>query len=736
MLRRILSCCVAALLLFPLLPALADGPLTLSYDDTPLSVRSQCLYQGELLALAEGGLYALAPGDSAPRRIADAAALPGSPWLVAGGDRLYGFYNDACLLEPLTLQDGTITRGEGLRLQNAAFEDPDDEAIQPEHIVLADDVLYALYRPQSMGGYKTRMVAWRLADGQLLELKAPEHLQAIAAYRDGLLLGLHMDAWAAANAPDPAARQPGLIAFDPLSGSAETLGKLEQPLAEYEAAFAWDTAADALLYLSDSKLYRRDASGAEALCAHLPRGFFFEGVGDRLVPLPDDRCAVLAIDSAVIYPTVPLAKDTRVLTLYGNPPDFQTNQKALKAIPGVPVSQVDTIWQDTAMLLGQMVSTGAADYDVMFLTSERDELARLIDKGYLMDLSGSPAIRAHLDRCDPLFQQQARRGDAVYLVPVHTENLQLMARPALFEQTGLSIPATFEDVCRLLTAWADDKADRFQGINALGNWNEPLSGLYQLALRMNAAALAKEGAPMAFDTPLLRRLIGMAQGLDIASLNKPEGDYAWYHMPSLLSETIASLGTLTMYNAGAPEEHIQPVHLQADSDTPPVVPVRAGYIALSTRSQSPDAALRFVEGYIAALSPFMRIKLYPDENEPINPPGIEDILARLQAEEDALAGQLKTAGEDDRHALEQQLNEAKQRRLSQEAMRYSVSPEEIALYRHMMQHAVIEDRTFSLLTDHPELAQLFSRFREGQISLDQFISEADGKLRLMRLEDE
>ena len=41
-----------------------------------------------------------------------------------------------------------------------------------------------------------------------------------------------------------------------------------------------------------------------------------------------------------------------------------------------------------------------------------------------------------------------------------------------------------------------------------------------------------------------------------------------------------------------------------------------------------------------------------------------------------------------------------------------------------------------LLTDHPELAQLFSRFREGQISLDQFISEADGKLRLMRLEDE
>ncbi|HHX22332.1 MAG TPA: hypothetical protein GX722_11130 [Clostridiales bacterium] len=51
-----------------------------------------------------------------------------------------------------------------------------------------------------------------------------------------------------------------------------------------------------------------------------------------------------------------------------------------------------------------------------------------------------------------------------------------------------------------------------------------------------------------------------------------------------------------------------------------------------------------------------------------------------------------------------------------------------------MQHALIENRDMHLILTGSEFTSLMARWQQGQMPLDQYLREAEGKLRLMRLE--
>lgn len=738
--KSIIAFCLAGILLLTAGSALAQGPagtgfpLTITDEDgKALGVRSQCAYQGKLLLLTDrGGLVAHEPASGTTQPLLPEGSLSQVSWLLSEGDSLWGYSDGSRQLLPLSPQSGLLPAASHppLTLASQGQEDPLDEYSLPEHMVIDAGRLYALYRPQSMNGYKTRLLAWNLEDGSALPLIQPEHLQAVTSYREGRLLGLVMDAWTAANTGDPKARQAELVAFDPLTGQQTILGKTEQPIPEHPCAFTWNPDNDTVYYLSDRKLFARDAGGREALCSYLNNDFFVEGSGDWLVPLKGALCAALSMGQSTLH-RMEAAQQDLPLSLYSQYQKNKTHFEALKNIQGTAVSYVDRDW-DREDHLAQLLQAGGPD--VLFLESHLDELQRMVDRGYLMDLSASPVINSHLARCYPFLQQEGLRGEGVYLVPVSLEIITLTAKPALFAQLGLNMPATFTELLKFLNQWAREWAEEHPNLLALTTEN-PRETMQRAAMLQALSSLVVGGAPLQFDTPLMRELLAATQAMDTDSLNKAADDYSWMHLPSLMMYTNYSLPSFTTSMVDGPLEYQEPLVLQPVMGVAGGLPVRLHCLAINARTKNPEAALKYAEAYVANLPDEVKIMLYPGENTSLQPPGMEERILAMQEHEQTLTAQISQAEGAQRSQLEEELQALQARLASQLPQRYTVSPEVIATYREHMARAFVQNRQLTRLLEDSEFHQLFRRWQQGQISLDIYLKEADSKLRLMQLEE-
>lgn len=701
----------------------AAAPAVITLPEKQI-VCSQCLYQGRVWMLSgTGEMYAWSPEEGLQP---EQAAVPRGygQWLVAQGDVLYCMDTTRFVLRPLRDANGAVKDAAPLTLEPVEFTDPADDYTMPQQMLLRDDTLYILYRPQSLRGYGTRLAAWDITTGKQKEVAPPRHLQAIAAHPNGLL-GMVMDAEKYAMTGDKALARPALVLFG--AGSEQEISRLQQPVEPHIATLAVNSQGD-VLYVSDSKIYRHTPGGDEQLAAYLSNAWFMEGSGDWLVPV-GEQVSVLAMDTVTVVSAVQ-GVSAQPLTLYGLQNRDNAHFKALEQLPGVPVNYIDSSWGDDT-LLAQLLASSAGALDVLYVDSRMADTRRLVDKGYCLDISESPIIREHVARCYPFLQAEAVRGEGIFLVPVCLDAGVLQTKPERFAKLELDAPRTFQDFCGFLQHWADEAPD--SAILPIP-WSRPLRAVQQEALMTAHAALARQGEPFSFEAPLVRELLSMTEGLNLQALEWDSEDYSKYHQPNMMQKTNLSLSYLTMSAMDDPDDRAELLALAPDERTPPGFPLQVGWLAVYGKPGREQDAIRYIEGYITALSKETRIMLYPDENTPLQPQGIEDAIQRLTAEVAGLEKQLETAQGEARATLTSQLADKRDILSSQIEQRYYVSPEVIAQYRDVMQHALIENRDMHLILTGSEFTSLMARWQQGQMPLDQYLREAEGKLRLMRLE--
>lgn len=708
-------------------------------DGEVLLVSSQCVFQDELMLLTyRDGLYALTPKTGLLRRVLEPQTLPASAMLVADHDRLFALNTADHVLYPLNISGGPGNASAPIPLNGNPFEDPGDAGSQPEQVMIDKGLLYALYRPPSLNGYKTRLLAWRLADGEPVPVRAPGNLQAVSRGYGTNLTGLVMDAWTAANTCDEQARLPFFVMFDPETGDETARHRLQQPITEHSLAFAFDPETGMMLYTSGNALYRMETDSEagkpsqEVLCAHLPHALFMEGTGDRLVPMGEGLAAVLSMDEVTVYATKPL-RNARPLIIHALPAANSAHFSALNSIPGVGVIYTEKVWGDENHLAAQLISGEGPD--LMFIQSDWEEVARLVDKGYCMDLGGSAVIRRHLDSSYPILQDEARRGDGIYLLPVSLDAMVLAANTALLREYGLEAPHTYEDLCLLLETWADKYAETENGVQALAAAS-PRDEMLNLARQMALSSQAVKQETPRFDTPLMRRLLLRAQALRIDKLDRPTGDKSWYHLPSLLSFTSFNPGMFTRFATDNPGAQMLPLTLSPEEGTMAGLPCSVGWLAISANTRNPEAALRYAESYLEALDAETRIRLYPGENTPLQASGMEERLQAMRAREADLSAMARNTSGAQKSTLEEELALLRRNIQVEESQRWLVSPEVIARYREAMRQAFVYNRSLAIIFESGDFQRPFRRWVEGQISLDEYIREADSKLRLMRMEDE
>ena len=234
--------CVVLMCLAMMLGAVAEGGAPAQPMDTEgksLGVVSQCLYQGELLVLGKHGLYLYAPATGGTRAGARRGDLPMVHAVASDGERAIGVSLTDFVVQRLDVDAGVVAGAQLVQLSRDPVAEEEERGLLPEHLELMGNTMYALYRPNSLNGYGTHLVAWDVDSGQAVAVQTPDNVQAIAAYRDGLLLAIQKDEKAEAFArPEKQQPAPRLIKLYPDENTPLQPKGIEARIVEREGIFA------------------------------------------------------------------------------------------------------------------------------------------------------------------------------------------------------------------------------------------------------------------------------------------------------------------------------------------------------------------------------------------------------------------------------------------------------------------------------------------------------------------
>ena len=734
-------------------------------------VQSAAWYKGQVL-LSGNSIYAYRPGDE---ELTTVQAFGDKEWneqypgvynmmLVADGDSLYGVDIDSDTLYPVILHEDNkgIALGEGVKLDMSPLVNMEfgDEGYKerPQQMLFFGGRLYMVMRSYGPKGAEGKLISYDAAAGGKPTEHKTEYVAQLSPYKDGKLLALVMDENDAWDAKTNQMKPPTLAVYDPAADALTELGTAGVPYRSEGMGILYDAADDSVYLTGKDEVYRWTQSGGPQVCAYLPPTNYGGALSGRLMMVAPGRLAVVNQQGVSVRGTDPALLPTGRLTIYGSYMD-DSHKAAIQGLNGIPITFLDNKYFSTAQELGQALVSGEDSIDIFFLRSDGIDLDSMIAKGYCADLSGSQAIGDFLGSLYPIMQQQAMRDGKTFLVPVDVDGQLMMYYPKLIEQVGVEVPRTFEQLCDFLEQWNDELGEKFPDFLPMQS-TDYRGELMQMAIMMFADAKGIKGEEFTFGDPLLKQLLTRAATVrteDIAQKvdwSQPGSNVAMeeiYNKPPLIQNRYGINLEQLNYALGNPDGQMtvsygngpgyevgteQPFQLTLEEGEKPVTGITLTLMAINPKSKNLDSAIRYVEQYVSGLQPVKAAMLNPELNDPIPNPyfernikWMEERKANMERELAKLEGAEKT---------EMQANyerEMAENEKNMERMRWQVVPEAIAYYRQMMDNAYV--RTFNAMStiwQSPDIRTLFERYTQGQLPLEQFLQEADGKLRLMRLE--
>ena len=198
-------------------------------------------------------------------------------------------------------------------------------------------------------------------------------------------------------------------------------------------------------------------------------------------------------------------------------------------------------------------------------------------------------------------------------------------------------------------------------------------------------------------------------------------------------------GKVTVSHNGGQEYQVgteQPFQLALAEGGQPATGITLTLMAVNPKSKNLDSAIRYLEQYVTGMKPDKLAMLDPSLNDAIPNPRFERDIKWMEERKANMEQTLARLEGAEKTELQAKYDrEMKEYEKNIERMRWQVVPEAIAYYRGMMDNAYV--RTFGALNTiwtSQDMRTLFERYAQGQMPLEQFLQEADGKLRLMRLE--
>lgn len=664
--------------------------------------------------------------------------------LIPGTDAFYSLSPEENMLYSLKLKDGKLVVDES----RGPIHEGQLSWEAGENAFIEEDVLYFLSSkpdPESPTGEKNAIVAYNLKTKGKKEF-AEKSFQAIAPYKDGKILTytLELD-------KDDRFSGKGNItigSIDINSGAFTVLHKFAHSSIWRKITVFYHKSSDSVCYVIGSLVHRVYSEKESKVCAYVPesRG------GRNIVELEDGSVAMLvdyAIDNT-IFSSIALRNldenslPERTLKIRSFTYEEGLHDKARKAMPDVPVVLERVSWENPDGIAAGIIAAGDS-FDILEIEGSYIDLSNVIAKGYAQPIE-SEIVKKHVDSMHSVLKESAWKDGKLYLFPKQIRVGFALYDEESFKKLGIDVPKTYADMLEaeyLFEKNDSDEKQKYQ-FSEFSAYGATLHG----ALSFYARALAAEGKELNFDTPSFRELIEKVirnnkeiryeeinwnDEAQVEEMFEKKTLFEWRDDSSLRDIVYATEDSFMFREA---KKSLLLIKLSEEGE--PFVPVHASYYLLNPRSKNLDLAIRFLENYVSSMSEKDKAPLYAGVKEALPNPNYEREKERISKYYEMLKKKYEEAEGAEKTNLENEMKLAKEgMEKNLERIKYVIPKEAMEAYHNLMsnkQLLVDFDVNFVTGSDKVLTMDLYKRFADGQISIDQLIQELNNKVKLITME--
>lgn len=754
------------------LPALAeDKPVTNLFGsalmDTYDNIVSAVRVGDTLYLQTYNALYSFSPGDRAAVKLVNlseqmwnygvedpsAQREPLISTLLSDGQTLYALDNEAQTLYIIEIQGEQVHFKNPLTLQMEEFVDGEPPYVyveSPEWARILDGRLYM--KKQNYEDNPSDLFSYDLATG---EKKAHQvnHLVSVDTYKDGKFIAA---VYNITNSYDPETgtmRKPELAIFDPADDSLVMLDvslPVSGDFTDSVGSIYYDPAEDCLYTYTDTDLYRlEEGFKTRRLIGYLPMfGTYGNVRNGGLLPLPDGRLAVtFGVSTFIRERTEKGLEGVSVLSFAGGMDDPDMLTRALMEMDNVVLRRVEGLQYNylTPDQLASMFLTKSFEVDILPINAYTFDLDKLIEKGYLADLSASRLISDYVGRMQPNLSKAVLKDGKVYAVPVGLLVFPMSGFVKPFEELKLEMPATIKELLALARKWAEGFGEENPEYTLFSNEYELRKALTRLVMESYINTAFGAGEDLVFDTPLFRELMQEIESIPYGDMSQeidwdtPEGQAAGeeFFQKQGLIET--GMGYEPRYSVGvnnAGDYQFKPLIIPLDEGMPAFHQADFTMLSVLSNSKNQAVAIELIERYLSKLDLLDRAAMDPGYTEAIPNKDYDKTLAELAkqiAHMEQLIGKAEGAAKSN---LEENLRYSREYfEQFKQTGQYLATAEDLVQMHEVVSKLYVMTGLMNAqrqaLWSEPDLSE---QYVSGAITLEQFIRQADDKLRLVRME--
>lgn len=668
--------------------------------------------------------------------------------LVTDGERLMGFNHVTGRVFAIDVKDGKAVfedvatipgLPDALRVRSI---DDYSYTVMPQHAAVANGylLLNLQYWDEPAQKNVQKVLSCSFADGSIKEASVP-FCQAMCAYKDGKVVMLSRDPEKDFDYDAHRYNPFDIYVYDPATDKGEIVGQF---ICEnnYEPDFlVYSSALDALIYNDQSKIMGLFQWKESRQVGYLPTTYVqaAAALGDTLVSRYERYVCARTITGDF--------KNDEYLNFMGY--DSEGMMAFADQYPQVPVYQMSSDFNDLAGL-NQQMSAGANAPDVVDISYSSVSLDRLISKGYCADLSGYPEIKTFVDSLyEPFRQAVTGPNGEIYAVPYSAVSWRgYSINKKIMDEMGLTMdemPTNLVELCAFITRWNDEFVEEFinYGPISTSNYKE---AMFNLVYREYIAYCNFTGQPLKFDTPVFREAVAAVEAMRTDELQdalkrKADPEQSDYKQGLFSTENMLVGNFSELYTEPSEFSNFIFVPMTLTGDTPYVIETEVRYYIMNPKSQHKDLAAALLNCLIERNmggdegDSYAAYTLMATRTDPLPNPYFEEMkeqeLKTLADLEQAVAD----ASEEDKADMQAALDTEKAWwEEYQRTREYYISAEAIRDHQEKLIPNVYVAEPMSGQMEE-QLRQLIARYRDGNITIDQFIREADGKLLMMQMEE-
>ena len=755
MTKRVLCLLISALMALMALPAMAmEGDGSVAAPETLSEGFDYCFPDGDrLLVSGEDGLYVWRPGDAEAKRLS--YAMPELEenetdviYPFADGGQLYAIrlvteddegeldFGDTALYA-LTEAGDTLEAEEldGLKWDDLLYFDEDDNpfARRPRQVIAADGIAWLVCNNHNNETQATTLARLDIEDCDLEVLDELENILAVEPYKDGRVLLLQGDEYGFATT---------ILDYDP---NEEEVVNTIIPEIDYLSTFVgmgYDAEKDILYVAHNGELCPVDLEGSKLKSSV------------AAIPVLDFRPV-----SACVINGIYMACDGSINSraLYGRPEvtvRLRVNdcagwadsiEEAIKRFNATHDEARVSLTRDTGVQAGIVEAMMRQDssVDIFVLDTSMPTYEAVFDRGFLMPLDGSPAVKALVDEMYPGVRESITREGKIQALPANVSSYGLAVSEKALAKLGLTLadlPDTWDGFLDFLPTLAGPLSEHpeMRLMNGVYSIQDARLGLLALLVVDYINYVAAEKLDVGFNaepaTSLANKISALpfeslgvdasADGLSDTALSPVPDDEGIYIFNYIASRMIG--------NFCYPE--YTPLLLRLTPDAPCYLSLECSMAAVNPFTEHPEEALEFMGLVTECLRPSSRAGLVPTINEPVRGAAHERELAKARETVAGLEVQAERASSANRQLVEAELNKAKDTLEKLEQTAWDISPEALEWYRAHDDHLIVSGVNW-LNTDYAQdNYNLLLQFCAGELSGGELLADFDKTSEMIRKE--